>query len=152
MLFFNTTKNQSPKYLFDEISTTRTAYRITNNIGNIPRFNVKHTFFKISFFPSTLIKWNNVGKSISRFECIAFALFKTIQPTPNMTFNCHNLIGIKLITRPRLGLSHLRDYKFKCHFLDCLNPVCCCIKDITQLSIFFELKDLMSLLKTFDLL
>ena len=45
-----------------------------------------------------------------------------------MTFNCHNPIGIKLITRLRLGLSHLRDHKFKQNFLDYLNPICCCSK------------------------
>ena len=38
--------------------------------------------------------------------------------------------GIKLITRLRLGLSHLRDHKSKHSFLDCLNPICCCGKDI----------------------
>ena len=43
--FFKTTKNQSLKYLFDKIPTTRTAYRTKNNMDNIPRFNVKHTFF-----------------------------------------------------------------------------------------------------------
>ena len=44
--FFKITKNQSPKYLFDKIPTTRTAYRTRNNIGNIPRFNVKHNFLR----------------------------------------------------------------------------------------------------------
>ena len=43
--FFKITKNQSPKYLFDKMPTTRTAYRTRNNIANIPRFNVKHNFF-----------------------------------------------------------------------------------------------------------
>ena len=50
--------------------------------------------------------------------------------TPNRTFNYHNPIGIKLITRLRLGLSHLRDNRVKHNFLDCLNPICCCGKDI----------------------
>ena len=44
--FFKITKNQSPKYLFDKIHTTRTAYRTKNNMDNIPRFNVKHTFLR----------------------------------------------------------------------------------------------------------
>ena len=35
-----------------------------------------------------------------------------------------------LITRLRLGLSYLRDHKFKYNFLDCLNPICCCGKDM----------------------
>ena len=72
--FFKITKNQSPKYLFDKIPTTRTAYRTRNNIGNIPRFNVKHTFFKNSFFPSTVIRWNNLDKSLRSSESLT--LFK----------------------------------------------------------------------------
>ena len=50
--FCKITKNQFPKYLFDKIPTSKTAYRTRNNIGNIPRFNVKHSF-KNSFLPST---------------------------------------------------------------------------------------------------
>ena len=42
--FFKISKNQSPEYLFDKIPTTRPAYRTRNNIGNIPRLNVKHIF------------------------------------------------------------------------------------------------------------
>ena len=81
--------NQSPKYLFDKFPTTRTAYRTRNNIDNIPRFNVKHTFFKNSLFPSTVIEWNNRDKSIRNSE--SFALFKKsilqfIRPTPQQGF------------------------------------------------------------------
>ena len=71
---FQITKNQSPKYLFDKIPTTRTASRTRNNIDNIPRFNVKHNFFKNLFFPSTVIEWNNLYKSIRSSESLA--LFK----------------------------------------------------------------------------
>ena len=31
-----------------------------------------------------------------------------------------------MITRLQLGLSHLRDHKFKHSFQDCLNPICSC--------------------------
>ena len=92
------------------------------------------------FFRSTVIEWNNLDKSIRGSE--SFTLFKErhsffkksilqpIWPTPNRTFNWHNPTGIKLITRFRLGLSHLRDHKFKHNFLNCLNPICCCGKGI----------------------
>ena len=90
-------------------------------------------FFKNSFLPPTVIEWNNLDKSIRSSE--SFALFKKsilqfIPPAPYRTFNCHKPIGIKLMTRLRLGLNHLRDHKFKHNFLDCLNPICCCGKDI----------------------
>ena len=42
-------------------------------------------------------------------------------------FNGHNHPkGIKFITRLRLALSHLREYKFKYSFQDSLNPFCIC--------------------------
>ena len=47
-----------------------------------------------------------------------------IRPSPDSTFNCHNLRGIKLLSRLRLGLSHLREHKFKHCFQDSLNPFC----------------------------
>ena len=52
----------------------------------------------------------------------------------NMTFYtvdyCHKPKGIKLLTRLRLGLSHLREHKFKHNFQDCLNPLCLCSDEI----------------------
>ena len=45
-----------------------------------------------------------------------------IKPTANSVYNCHNPTGIKLITRLRLGLSHLREHKFKHNFKESLNP------------------------------
>ena len=44
----------------------------------------------------------------------------------NSTFHCHRPPGLKLITRLRLGLSHLRLHKFKHNFQDTLNPICSC--------------------------
>ena len=131
--FFKITKNQPPKYLFDKIPTTRTAYRTRNNIDNIPRFNVKHNFFKNSFFPSTVIEWNNLDKSIRSSESLVLfkkSILQFIRTTPNRSFNCHNPIVIKLITRLWLGLTHLRDHEFKHNFLGCLNQICCSGKDI----------------------
>ena len=43
---------------------------------------------------------------------------------------CHKPKGIKLLTRLRLGLSHLREHKFKHNFQDCLNPLCLCGNEI----------------------
>ena len=97
-------------------------------------------FFKNSFFPSTVTEWSNVDKSIRSSK--SFDLFKKnilqfIQPTLNRTFNCHNPTGIKLIARLGLGLSHLRDHRFKQNFLDRVNSVCCYGKDIETTVHFF---------------
>ena len=90
--FFKLTKNKSLKYLFNYIPTVRSTYR-TRNTDNIPQFNVRHTFFRNSYFPSIVTEWNNLDKSIRNSE--SFSIFKKnilefIQPSPNSIFNCHN--------------------------------------------------------------
>ena len=64
------------------------------------------------------------------------SLLKFICPSGNSVFNCHNPRGVKLLTRLRLGLSHLREHKFKHGFQDSLNPICSCNNDIETLAHF----------------
>ena len=110
------------------IPTRRSLY-LTRNIHNIPLVNTKHNFFKNSFFLSTIIEWNNLDPHLRKSE--NFLVFKSnilkfIQSSPNSVYNCHNPRGICLIARLRLGLSHLRERKFKHGFQDMLNPLCSC--------------------------
>ena len=104
-------------------------------------------FLRTGTFRPLLIEWNNRDKSIR--SSASYPLFKKsilqfIRPIPSRNFNCHKPIGIKLITRHRLGLSQLRDEKSKHNYFDCLNPICCCGKDIETNSFivqFFQMED-----------
>ena len=50
-----------------------------------------------------------------------------IRPKANSAFNCNSSKGLKFITRLKsLGLSHLREHKFKHSFQDSINPLCSC--------------------------
>ena len=125
-LFYKILENKNPKYLFSLIPTRR-SLSSARNIHNIPLVNTKHNFFKNSFFLSTIIEWNNLDPHLRKSE--NFSVFKSnilkfIRPSPNYVYNCHNPRGICLITRLRLGLSHLREHKFKHGFQDKLNPLC----------------------------
>ena len=42
-------------------------------------------------------------------ECFLNKIPNFIRLSPNSTFNVHNLHGVKLLTRLRVGLSHLRE-------------------------------------------
>ena len=53
-------------------------------------------------------------------------VIKFIRPKVNSFFNCLYPKRVKLITRLRLGLSHLRDHNFKHSFQDCLSSTCSC--------------------------
>ena len=57
-----------------------------------------------------------------------------MRPNPNSVFNCHDPEAIKYLSRIRLGLSHLREHKFKHSFQDTLNPICTCGSDIEKTS------------------
>ena len=74
------------------------------------------------------VSFSKLDSNIRNSESLA--LFKkcilAIGPFANSTFQCHNPKGLKLITRLRLGLSHLRFHKFKHSFQDTLNSICTC--------------------------
>ena len=94
---------------------------------------------KNSFFPSTITEWNKLDHNIrnsSSFNIFRKSILKFIRPSANSLFNCHNPKGIKFITRLRLGLSHLREHKFKHSFQDSLNPFCSCGLDIESTAHF----------------
>ena len=55
-----------------------------------------------------------------------------MRPNPNSIFNYHNPKAIKYLSRIRLGLSRLRENKFKHSFQDTLNPICFCGSDVER--------------------
>ena len=61
-----------------------------------------------------------------------------MQPCANSTFDIHNPLGIKLLARLGLGLSHLHEHKFKHCFQDILNTLCECGNDIGSTMHFFS--------------
>ena len=46
-------------------------------------------------------------------------------------------VGIKYLTRLRLGLSHLNEHKFRQNFQDCLNPLCSCSLEVETTNHYF---------------
>ena len=118
----------SPQYLFNIIPTSVSPYN-TRNANNVPQFIVKHNFFKNLFFPSVVIEWNKLDLNMHNSENLFIfkeKILKFIRPSGNSVFKCYNPKGVKLLTRLRLGLSHLGQYKFKHGFLDSLNLIYSC--------------------------
>ena len=60
-----------------------------------------------------------------------------IRPSPNSVSDIRNPKGIKLITRLRLGLSHLREHKFKHSFQEIISTLCKYGQDIESATHFF---------------
>ena len=121
--FFKIFRYKCPKYLFNIIPTSVSTYK-ARNTNNISLFKVKYNFFRNSFFPSAVIEWNKLDLNIRISESLNLfkkTLLNFIRPSESTVFNCHNPKRVKLLTRLRLGLSHLCEHKFKHSFQDSLN-------------------------------
>ena len=130
--------SKHPNYLFELIPLRSSKY-VTRNIHNIRLLKTRRTFFKNSSFTSTIIEWNKLDHNIrnsTSFNIFRKNILKFIRPSANSLFNCHNPKGIKFITRLRLGLSHLREHKFKHSFQDSLNLFYGCGLDIESTAHF----------------
>ena len=51
----------------------------------------------------------------------------------------HEPVGIKYLTRLKLGLSHLNEHKFRNNFQDCLNPLRSCSLEVKKTNHYFLL-------------
>ena len=128
---FKIMKKEAPNYLTNLIP--KTQQNIVTRKSNIPTFYCRTDCFKYSFFPSTLRDWFNLDLSIRNSESIAIfksRLLSLIRPSQNSVYNIFDPTGLKLLTRLRLGFSHLNEHKFRHNFQDCLNPLCLCSLEI----------------------
>ena len=109
------------------------------NVKEIPTIKVKHRFFENSFFPASTTECNDLDYSLCNAPSISVFkknVSKFIRLGPNKDFNLQNSYGLKLLTRIRLDLSHLRGHKFNHNFSDCLDEICVCRKDIERTNLF----------------
>ena len=75
------------------------------------------------------MEWNKLDSNICcspSYKPFRKQIQEFIRPHPNSTFNIPNSLGLTYLTRLRVGLSHLREHKFRHNFRDSLNPVCNC--------------------------
>ena len=124
---------KSSFYLFQLILPNNNVYVTESSQNNkIPSFKIRYNFFKDSFFPTVISEWNYLDINIrnsSSINVFKKELLKFIRPEPNITYNIHDAKRLKLLTRLRLGLSHLSDHRFRHKFQDCVFQ-CSCLQDI----------------------
>ena len=85
----------------------------------------------------SLSNWFDLDPSIRNSESIsAFKskLLSFIRPVQSNVYNIFDPQGLKLLTRLRLGFSHLNEHRFRNNFQDCINPLCSCSLEIEDTS------------------
>ena len=65
------------------------------------------------------------------------SLWKTGRRMQNSIYNIHDPVGIKYLTRLRLGLSHLNEHKLRHNFHDCLTPLGFCSLEVETTNHYF---------------
>ena len=137
--FYKIFNDKPPSYLFNLIPNFNRVHN-TRLSYNIPTIKVKHDYFKNSFFPSAISEWTKLDLNIrnsASLNALKKKLLNFIRPCANSIFDIHNPLGIKLLTRLRLGFTPLHEDKFRHCFQDTLNPLCECAKDIESTMHFF---------------
>ena len=129
-VIFKVIKYQSPNYLFNMLprpAFSRNPSR--NNLNLFSSIPSNSDYFSNSFFPHAIAEWNNLGESIKSIQSISQfkkSILRFIRPKASSVFGIQDPEGLKLLTRLRVNLSHLKEHKFRHNFCDTLNPICNC--------------------------
>ena len=94
--------------------------------NNIP---TRTNNFQYSFFPHCMNAWGKLSKFLT--GSLSFSVFQSrylqfFRISMNFIYKVHNPVGLKYLTRLRMGLSHLKSHKFLHNFNDTLDRYCVC--------------------------
>ena len=138
-LFHKIYHNKSPGYLYSLIPKPREIFNLRNQ-HLIPQIFCRTNIFSDSFFPNAIKEFNKLNHQTTHnlsFQSFRKFLLKSIRPVPNSLFDACDPHGVKLLTRLRVGLSHLKEQKFRHGFNDTIDPFCPCNMEIESVSHFF---------------
>ena len=138
-VFYKIKTRGYPEYLYKLIPAKSSSYN-THNSDHIETYYCRTDIFKYSFFPYTIVEYNRLDHTLRNSK--SYNIFKNLllkigRPMPKPTFNIHNPLGLKLLTRFRLRLSHLNEHKFNYNYEDCINLLCSCSLEVESTVLFF---------------
>ena len=110
-LFYKVFHSKVPKYIHSLIPSIRTSTRQRNTFTS---FHCRTKYFQNSFLPCVIREWNKLNpdkQSCLSYNSFRKALLNFIRPNENRIFNIHDQVGIKLLTRLRLGFNQLCEHK-----------------------------------------
>ena len=137
--FYKIKTQRAPKYLYKLIPIKNNTYdtRSTHSVGT---YFCRRNAFKYSIFSYTIREWNKLDLQLRNeksFEKFRNTLLKLGRPTPDLRYGIHHPLGLNLLTRLRLGLSHLNEHRFKYNYKSCINPLCTCSLEVESAKHFF---------------
>ena len=109
-------------------------------LGCFKTLRCRTELFRNSFLPFTVNEWNKLDSDIK--VSISYAIFLKkllafIRPVGNSIYDIYGPFEVRLINRLRLGISHLREHKFRHNFADTVNPSCSSTLETGNIEHFF---------------
>ena len=127
--FYKIFHGLAPRYLFNYLPPQNDGLRDVRSRLPIYPLHARTERFRNSFFPYCISQWNTLDSRIRDLPSISSfkrAIYDFVRPKPVSTFRLNNRPGVVLLTRLRVGFSHLREHKFRHGFQDTVNPFCDC--------------------------
>ena len=109
-LFYKVVSTKLTAFIYDTIPPVSQSQRHPNTFNSI---SCRTEYFKNSFLPYVIGEWNKLNPEIQ--GCGSYNIFWKsilifIRPSASKVYIINVAIDIKLITRLRLGFSHLREH------------------------------------------
>ena len=109
-LFYKVVSTKLTAFIYDTIPPVSQSQRHPNTFNSI---SCRTEYFKNSFLPYVIGEWNKLNPEIQR--CGSYNIFWKsilifIRPSASKVYIINVAIDIKLITRLRLGFSHLHEH------------------------------------------
>ena len=136
--FFKIKIHGKPEYLLNKIPSSQIHYN-TRNTDQVETYYCRTDIFKNSFFPYTITEWNKLDLDVCKsksYRIFRNTLLRLGRHNQCAIYSINNPVGLTLITRLRLGLSHLNERRFNHNFQKCINPLCSCSLKIESTSHF----------------
>ena len=111
----------------------------THSKHSVGTYFCRTNAFKYFFFPSATREWNKLDLQLRNekyFKKFRNTLLKFGRPTPDLIYGIHHPLGLKLLTRLRLGLSPLTNINLNIILKTALTHFVHVFLKTSQLSIF----------------
>ena len=86
------------------------------HVNSFDSVSCKSEYFKNSFITNVINEWNKLDpdiRSSTSYNLSRNMLLKFIRPAQRKNYNINDSVGVQLLTRLRLGFSHLHEHKFR---------------------------------------
>ena len=120
----------TPQYLLDPVPVPRRHLFGRHATNDLYEFTWRNFRFLHSFYPDSVLSWNNLGPEIRNLETLSDfknKLLKTIKPHQAQSiFKIHDPENLKFVYQLRVGLSQLKSHKKNHNFQDTPTDICQC--------------------------